>query len=489
YSIVMNQDLNGARWTKFLFFICIFVTIGSMLPAGYCFGVINAPAEFIKKWSAQSLNSHYSVQLSRHETTLLWAGIVCSFQIGGIIGALCAAALNSRFGRVGVLRITSVMYTVSCLLQALCRFQIDSVEMLVLGRLIGGMSAAIVYATHPMYLVEIAPRELSGSVGVFTGIGVTGGIVVGQLFSFDFMLGTNEHWHWALSAFMLFVILGALISCFLPESPRYLIAQGRLEAAKSALKHLRSDEQSVDKELAAMVAEAGAAETSMSTKDVLWNAKLRMPIILVLSFHIVHQASGIGAIWYYSVGTFTEAGFNNATALWLNFGLGVLNFLTALAGILFVDKCQRRILLMCSCLLSALFMLLLSFGLYFTVSRFRADYQWLSYICIAFLALFITAFNTALGTMPYFLGSELLVVPPRAAIMALGSLSTWVSNFTSNLLFPILNDIVGPFAFLLFTVICLYGFLITYRYLPETKNRKPEEVAPLMENGFKSKIK
>ncbi|KAH8371636.1 hypothetical protein KR093_008343, partial [Drosophila rubida] len=482
----VNDSVQAWNWL--LLAICMTTTLGSTVPVGYFFGVLNAPAEIIKSWCDNILFSEYDTNSSWSQIDLLWTFIVSIYLIGGIIGgiigSLCAAGLNTKFGRLGVLRITDVFYAVCFILTALCRFKVDSVEMLAVARLFGGMAAAIVYATHPMYLVEIAPPELSGSVGVFTGIGLTFGIVVGQLFSFDFLLGTEEHWHWALSAFIIFVMLGTIVTCIIPESPRFLVGRGRLEAAKTALKNLRGSDQNVDKELAAMVADAGATDSTLGMKDVICNGKLRLVIILVVSFHFVQQGSGISAIWYYSVGTFTDAGFSTSIALWLNFALGVLNFLGAFAGVIFMDKCNRRTLLIISCILSSFFMLLLSFALYLT-----DNYQWVSYISIAFLALYIIAFNVALGTMPYFIGSELLVISSRAAVMALGSLSNWVSNFVISLVFPILSDIIGPFAFLLFAIICVYGFLVTYRYLPETKNRKPEEVAPLMENGLKSKVK
>ncbi|XP_034111544.1 solute carrier family 2, facilitated glucose transporter member 3 [Drosophila albomicans] len=480
----MNQDTDGGGWCSILLFLCIAVTIGSVLPVGYCFGVMNAPAEFIKTWAAESFNTHYSTQLSDGQTTLLWAIIVSVFQIGGIIGSLCAASLNTRFGRRGTLRITDFIFTMSFLLFLLCRYIVKSVEMLLLGRLLGGVASALVYSTQPMYLVELAPPELSGSVGVFTCIGITGGVVVGQLLSFDFVWGTKEHWHWALSAFIIFVWIGSLCSCFYPESPRFLVAKGRKEEAKMVLQHLRGLDQRAEKELAQIEAAAHGAEPSMSIKDVVCNGKLQMAIILVCSFHFVQQGSGINAIWFYSVATFTDAGFSTSVALWLNFALGVLNFLAALCGVVLMAKFDRRLMMMLSCILSSLFMLLLSFGLHF------ADvFKWLAYFCIILLALYMLSFNMALGPMPYFIGSELFVISPRAAVMALGSLSNWIMNFVIGMIFPILSDSIGSFAFLVFAVICVYGFLLTYRYLPETRNRTPEDVAPLMENGFKSKIK
>ncbi|KAH8261549.1 hypothetical protein KR044_011145, partial [Drosophila immigrans] len=481
----------GQGWNWLLLAICLTTTLGSTVPVGYFFGVLNAPAEIIKRWCDNILASEYDTNSSSSQLELLWTSIVSIYLIGGIVGSCFAAffsnkygRLNTRFGRRGTLHIADIIFMMSALLFALCRFVGNSVEMVLVGRLIGGVAAALVYSTQPMYLIELAPPELSGSVGVFTCIGVTGGVVVGQLFSFDFALGTSALWHWALAAFIFFVLIGGLLSFIYPESPRFLVANGKRHTAKSALIHLRGNEQLAEKELAQIEAAARGAEASMGINEVICNSKLQLAVLLVCSFHFVQQGSGINAIWFYSVDTFTDAGFSISMARWLNFMLGVLNFLGGVASVFLMAHFNRRITMLLSCFLAGLFMLLLSFGLYFT-----DDFKWLSNVCIAFLALYILCFNVALGPMPFFIGSELFLVSPRAAVMALGSLSNWAMNFVIGMVFPILSDAIGPFAFLMFTVMCVYGFLLTFFYLPETRNRTPEDVAPLMENGFRSKVK
>ncbi|KAM8714316.1 hypothetical protein ACLKA7_014446 [Drosophila subpalustris] len=477
----MAEDRAG--WSPFLLLICIELTVGAVLPVGYCFGVVNAPADFIKVWATESANSHYSTKLNDGEVTLVWASIVSIFQIGGICGSLCAASINSRMGRRGTLQLSGLIFMISGILHFFCR-QANSLELLLLGRLVGGVASALVYATQPMYLVELAPLELSGSVGVFTCIGITGGVVVGQIFSFDFFWGDKSHWHWALSAFMLFVVIGLLPLCLFPESPRYLISKGNQEMTKAALMKLRRSQALADKELAEMEATSKSTKETMTMKEVICDAKLKMPLIIVCSFHFVQQGSGINAIWYYSVGIFTGAGFTTPMALWFNFALGVLNFAAALCGPFLMTHFNRRILMLLSCSLSAVFMVLLSLGLYFSDSV-----QWMSYICIIFLSMYILTFNLGLGALPHFIGPELLITSPLPAVMAFGSLFNWSTNFIIGMIFPIMNNYIGPFAFLPFAVICIYGFFLTYWYLPETRNRTPEEVAPLLENGFKSKIK
>jgi len=85
--------------------------------------------------------------------------------------------------------------------------------------------------------------------------------------------------------------------------------------------------------------------------------------------------------------------------------------------------------------------------------------------------------------------TEIFEPAPRPLAMAFGSFFNWFANFLLGMMFPILNSVIGPYAFLICAAFCVYGFLLTCRYLPETRNREPKDVAPLMENGFRSKIK
>ncbi|KAH8284595.1 hypothetical protein KR018_004962 [Drosophila ironensis] len=486
-------------WTLFLMLICICVTLGNVIPIGYAFGVVNAPSEvgpviypltqplnsalqFINAWVRESGKSRYSVSFSDTQLTLMLSVIVSLFLIGGLIGSLCATPINSRLGRRGCLLLTSLLMIVAALCQLFCK-SLNSIELLMLGRLIGGFAAALVYAVQPMFLVELAPAELSGSVGVFTCIGITGGIVVGQIFSFDFVFGNEQQWPLALAGGGIFVIMGLVPLVFFPESPRHLIHKDQPEAAKKALMRLRGDEARVNAEIAEIeVAEKN--EGSLTMKQVLSDKRYTLPVFLISSYHFVQQMSGINAIWFYSVGIFSSAGFSMEVATWLNFMEGTLNFVLAVLAPVLMAYFNRRLLMMLSCIGSALFLTLLAVGLKLM------DYQQeFSYACIVFLSLYIKFFNLALGPMPYFIGAELCESSSRPAAMALGSLFNWIANIILSMCFPILNSAIGPLSFLPSSVFCVCGFLITCRYLPETRKREIKDVAPLIENGFRSKVK
>lgn len=84
--------------------------------------------------------------------------------------------------------------------------------------------------------------------------------------------------------------------------------------------------------------------------------------------------------------------------------------------------------------------------------------------------------------------SELFEVAPRPVAMALGSVSSWSCNFIVGMSFPTLQNMWGSFSFLPFSIMCAIMFLLTKFYLPETRGRNPSEVAPLVANGFRSKV-
>ncbi|XP_016957570.1 solute carrier family 2, facilitated glucose transporter member 3 isoform X1 [Drosophila biarmipes] len=455
-------------WTTLLMFICVCITVGTVIPIGYAFAVVNAPSTFIRSWIMESALTRYSSRLGESQVTIMMSAVVSIFLIGGMLGAPFAPIFSARLGRRGILMLSGTLILVSCICQLFCRMA-NSIEMLLLGRLIGGLAAALIYATQPMYFVELAPAELSGSVGVI---------------SFDFVLGTEKLWPYALAGSGIFVILGLAPIFWFPESPRFLMSQGRRDKARVELMRLRRDEARVDAEMAEFEVTSDEARQKPTMKQVLCDSKLMMPLIIVSSFHFVQQMSGINAIWFYSVEIFTKSGFSLALSLWLNFTLGFQNFVVALLGPLIMRRVNRRLMMMLSCLFSAISLTLLVIGL-----KLMLHIQEFSFVCIAFLSLYILSFNVGLGPIPYFIGSEIFEAGPRPTAMALGSFFNWFANFLLGMMFPILNSVIGPFAFLLCAAFCVYGFLLTCRYLPETRNREPKDVAPLMEHGFRSKTK
>lgn len=191
------------------------------------------------------------------------------------------------------------MYTVGAILFFCCDYA-RSVEMLLLARLIVGLASGLATSTGPMYLAEISPLHLRGTVATFYSIGIVLGIFIGQLCSLEETLGTATRWRYSVCFFMVFIVSFLITYPWFPESPKYLyVIAGNEDGAKSEIRRLRGERatnESIEDEMAAMKVEASEEKTSPSMWKVLTDPVLRMPIILVIVMQGGQQFAGINAV-------------------------------------------------------------------------------------------------------------------------------------------------------------------------------------------------
>ncbi|XP_018795871.1 PREDICTED: solute carrier family 2, facilitated glucose transporter member 1-like isoform X1 [Bactrocera latifrons] len=481
-----EDDTQRKGWTPLLALVCFATTLGTAIPVGYCLGVMNTPAEYIKSWCLDAFAIRYNEQLNSSQVDLLWSAIVSIFLIGGIFGSFIAGGFCNRFGRKGSLLVSAFLLTLSGILLHFCRMT-NSVEMLLIGRFTIGVAAAITYTVHPIYLLEISPTHLRGSAAVFTSIGVTGGIFVGQIFSLQQVFGTEDLWEFALSFYTVFVVVSFLPVYWYPESPRWLYLMRQDEpAARKELERLRgkNSDECVNTEIADMKElVAYASNEKIGFLAVVKNPEYLLPLVICCSFPLCQQLSGINAIFFYSVRIFMKGGFSLKIATWMNFGAGFLNLVFASVSPILVQKFGRRPLMMFSaggCGISL-------FGMAFALN-YIDRVSWLPILCIAFIASFIFSFNVGLAPVPYFVGAELFEVESRSVAMSMGNFFSWSGNFMIGMFFPMLEAIWGSYAFLPCAAMCLYCFLLTWRYLPETRGKDVADVKPIMAKGFRSKV-
>lgn len=239
------------------------------------------------------------------------------------------------------------------------------------GRFIVGLASGLTTTALPMYLTELAPLDLRGTFGVFVAVGVTAGVVVGQVFSLNLIFGTECQWHYALSFYAVLIIICYSPSLMFPESPKFLyIVKGEREEAKKELMRLRGNnaQSQVEKELEDMETESKQTTQARSFASVLCDPSLLLPVVIVCAFQGGQQLSGINAIFYYSVTIFKQAGFSETNAEWANLGAGCLNLATSLLGPYLMAKYNRRPLMMLSSITCSAFLLATCFVLLNIVS-------------------------------------------------------------------------------------------------------------------------
>ncbi|KAK7867028.1 hypothetical protein R5R35_005672 [Gryllus longicercus] len=470
-------------WTPLLVVIGMVSILGSSVPVGYNIGVMNTPAHIIREFCNATVFETYGINMSPAGMNVLWSSIVSIFILGGIIGSLCGGWVADLVGRRGAVMVNHALALMAAILFGSSR-SAGSVEMLLLARLIVGLSSGLVTTTVPMYLTEIAPISIRGAMGVLTPLGLTVGVLLGQIMGLRPVLGREDTWHLLLSLYAIPVLLASIAIPLLPESPKYLYAiRGEIERAVDELCRLRK--VSIPDELGTELEElsqssAASAGTSWSVTRVLKTSQLYLPLCLVCAMQAGQQFSGINAVFYYSVTIFQNAGFSEEGGQYATIGAGCVNLLVTILAISLVTRFGRRALILLSCWLAAGCLILLMITIIFIDAV-----SWMPYLCIFAVLGYVFTYGFGLGPIPYFIGSELFDVGPRPVAMAFGSMSNWAVNFIVGMTFPSLQTHIGAYSFLIFALItiCLAEFLRLY--IPETQGRTAAEVADALEGGFK----
>lgn len=201
--------------------------------------VIKNRFQIIKAFCNDSVFEKYEIILNNGQLELLWSSVVSIFLVGGAIGSLAGSLLADRIGRKGALITSSVLGVMAGVLFFSCKAA-TSVEMLVMGRLFVGLSSGINFTFNtkmfekkvnfpglittvmPMYLMELSPLHLRGATGVLCPLGVTTGVLLGQIFSINNILGNTDYWPHLLTLYAVPQAICCVIIFILPESPKYL---------------------------------------------------------------------------------------------------------------------------------------------------------------------------------------------------------------------------------------------------------------------------
>ncbi|XP_070502732.1 solute carrier family 2, facilitated glucose transporter member 1-like [Chironomus tepperi] len=495
YGSALKQDKSPYRntlhkrtrgWNKALFITGLATTFGSAVVGGYNIGVINAPSSYMQAWANETLYTKYGIQLSSGGIDLLWSFIVSIFLVGGAVGSLGGSYVANRIGRKRSYLTCATLFTIGSVCFHICRF-LSSVELLILGRMLVGLGAGMTMTCLPMYLSEIAPFHLRGTLGVFCSMGFTGGVVVGQVVSLQEVLGTSDLWHYSMSFQLIFVILCTLAYPIFPESPKYLCLIGDRSGALRELKKLCDNNEMAEDELNSMemLTDNTEEEEGSSQKgllDVLKDPKFLLPLVLVCALQGGQQLSGINAVFFYSVSIFESIGFSKSNAGWANLGAGCLNLCVSFFSPLLMARVNRRPLIMLSCFGCGVFLFLLSI-----FYGYSDSYSSFPMLCVVALLGYILLYQIGLGPVPYFIGVELFETAERSSAMALGSLSSWVCNFLIGMCFTSLRTWLGAAVFVIFGVVCILLTLLLKVYMPETRGKDTSDIVNLVSRGFQSR--
>jgi SP family xylose:H+ symportor-like MFS transporter len=387
---------------------------------------------------------------------------VTSALIGTIVGAFTAGKPAELFGRRRVLFVVATFYFLSALGSALA----TNLPMFVAFRFLGGLAVGGASVVAPLYIAEIAPARLRGRLVALNQLNVVTGILLAFLSNFLIAqsLDAATAWRWMLGVQVFPAALFFALLFFIPESPRWLVKQSRLNDARAVLERLRDG--GVDQELGDIAASVHAGADHREAR--LFQRRYAFPIFLAWAVAMLNQLSGINALMYYAPRIFRSAGAGPADALLQSVAIGGTNLVFTALALFIIDRFGRRPLLLVGGLGAAASLSLTAAGFY------RGDTT--GYLVLAGLLGFIAFHAIGQGAVIWVFISEIFPNSVREKGQALGSFTHWFMAATVSWAFPVVARASGGHAFAFFAAMMLLQALFAWRIMPETKGFSLEEL-------------
>lgn len=391
--------------------------------------------------------------------------IVSSVLLGAMFGSLSSGSLTDRFGRRRLMLIISGLFIIGTLIASFA----NGVTAILIGRLFIGFAIGIGSYTAPLYIAEVSPFELRGGLVSINQLAITIGILSSFIINYAFT-NIDGSWRWMFGIGLLPAVLLSIGMIFLPESPRWLIKQNRIEEATKTLKQLRSTHE-VSLELSEIKNSLFVKQASFREIFSPW---VRPVLFLGAMLGFIQQVTGINTIIYYAPTIFQLAGFPDASSSILaTVGIGIVNVMATIFAIFYLDKLGRRPLLlagltgMCICLLGLSYAFYSGVEMNSTLRGFALGCTFIYIICFAF----------SLGAILWLVVSEILPLEVRATAMGVAVFSCWFWNFVvSSTFLTLLNALGACETFMLYAVMCIFSIVFCYYKTPETRGVTLEQI-------------
>ena len=448
-----------------LSFVALIATFGGLL-FGYDSGVINGAL----------LPMSEDLGL-----TALTEGVVTSSLLfGAAAGAMLGGRLADSLGRKRTINLLAIGFVVGTLT---CVFSPGFLVMVV-GRVILGMAVGAASSVVPVFLAELAPHEIRGSLARRNEVMVA----VGALAAFVMNAIIGNVWgevHGVWRIMLAVAVAPALVLLFgmmrVPESPRWLVAHGRVDEAREVLKTIRpADRAAAETDQIAQIAEE-ERQRHVSGLSAIFKNKWLVRILLVgIGVAVFQQLTGINTIVYYGQTVLIESGFSSSAALIANVVPGVIGVVGSIASLFMMERINRRTMFMlgyglitvCHVLIGSASMLL------------PAGNPIRPYVILVLVVLFVGCMQTFLNVATWVILSEIFPLHMRGVAIGISVLCMWIANGLLGLFFPTLVEGVGlTGSFFTLAVFNLIAFVFVFRTLPETRGRTLEAVEEDVTSG------
>ena len=414
-------------------FLAVVAAIGGIL-FGYDTAVISGTTEVVKTQFGLSTGGEG------------WY-VGCAL-IGSIIGVLVAGMLSDFLGRKKTMIISALLFSISAIGCAVCA----DFSQLVIFRIIGGLGIGIVSIVSPIYISEVSPAEVRGTMVSLYQLFITIGFLLAYLMNFLILRGASldttdtnlgsamfnqEYWRGMLGCEAIPDLLFLLLIFFIPESPRWLAVRGERQDKKEEWKYLR---------------EPGILRA----------------VLIGSAVAILGQFMGVNAVLYYGPKIFSDAGFEDP--LFSTVLVGVVNMVTTVIALLIIDKVGRKQLVWWG--VGGMIVCLLMIGLYFLpFTSLPTGFM------LTFFLLYVFCTAISISAVVFVLLSEMYPNRVRGLAMSIAGFALWIGTYLIGQLTPwMLENLTPAGTFFLFAFMCVPYLIIMYKCVPDTTGKTLEEI-------------
>lgn len=435
----------------YVILISVVAAFGGLL-FGFDTAVISGTINFIQPYFGLS------------EAGLGWT--VSSLLFGCIAGVSIAGKAGDQYGRKKVLMFAAALFFISALGSALSH----QLFYFVTARIIGGIGVGIASILSPMYIAEIAPAKSRGTLVSLNQLAIVVGILVAFFSNYLLVNSGENNWRWMLVVMAAPAILLFFSLIFVPESPRWLVSQGKNKSAFNVLVKT-SGEELAQAELKQIEDTLKMKEES-SYNDLLV-PKMKPILFLGIILAIFQQITGINTIMYYAPKIFAQVGQSNDSALLQTIAIGGTNLFFTIVAMLLIDKFGRKFLVLTGSLGMTLMLAGLSMLYFFQ--------QTSGILVLIFILGYIAFFAASLGPAVWVVIAEIFPNRLRSKGMSIAIVALWIACTIITIVFPVmLEKLSGGLTFLIFALICLINLIYVWIKVPETKGKSLEELEKVL---------
>lgn len=402
--------------------------------------------------------------------------------VGSIIGVACAGMLSDYLGRKKTMLIAAVLFSVSAIGCCLCSGFND----LVAYRIIGGVGIGVVSIVSPIYISEISPAKIRGTMVSLYQLAVTMGLLLAYLVNFVILKDAStaqysgffqwafvdQMWRGMLGSETVVALLFFAVIFFIPESPRWLMVKGHDARALEIFRRLKADEDGARDEYA--ITEASIRGEVKSEWSALREPGIIKAVLIGSAIAILGQFMGVNAVLYYGPDIFADAGLAAEDSSFSTVLVGLVNMLTTVLAVFIIDKVGRKKLIWYG--VTSMIVCLIAIGTIFLTGAGGL-------ILLVFFLLYIFSQAISISAVVFVLLSEMYPNRVRGIAMSIAGLALWVGTYLIGQFTPwCMTNLTPAGTFFFFAFMCLPYMYIMWKKVPETTGKTLEEIEQYWKN-------